>query len=141
MNWPTAVLALFFAVGATTAGAEVPTPQASAKKGARIAIEPAGFDFGQALQNKTLNHDFVLRNVGDEPLRIEDVRTTCGCTAALPNARVVPPGGQTRLQVSLQTRTSEGRLEKGVSIRSNDPTRNVLEIKLTVTVVKPAESK
>jgi hypothetical protein len=141
MKGLTAVLLLSLAVSAAAAGAQGPAPQAGAKKGARIAVEPASFDFGQALQNKTLNHDFVLRNVGDEPLRIEDVKTTCGCTAALPNARVVAPGGQTRLQVSLQTRTAEGRLEKGVTIRSNDPTRNVLEIKLNVTVVKSAESK
>jgi hypothetical protein len=141
MNWLTAVLSGFVAVSAATAGAEGAVPQASVKKGPRIVVEPASFDFGQALQNKTLTKDFVLRNLGDESLRIEDVKTTCGCTAALPNERVVPPGGQTRLQVSLQTRTAEGRLERSVNIRSNDPTRNVLEVKLSVTVVKPADSK
>ncbi len=141
MNWLTVVLA--GCVAASAAGAEVQSvaSQATAKKGPRIVVEPATFDFGQALQNKTLNKDFVLRNLGDESLRIEDVKTTCGCTAALPSERVVPAGGQTRLQVSLQTRTAEGRLERSVNIRSNDPTRSILEVKLSVTVVKPADSK
>jgi hypothetical protein len=141
MNWSVAVVSGFLAVSAVTAAADNAAPQANAKQGPRIAVEPATFDFGQALQNKTLTKDFVLRNLGDESLRIEDVRTTCGCTAALPTDRVVPPGGQTRLQVSLQTRTSEGRLEKSVNIRSNDPTHSVIEIRLNVTVVKPAAGK
>ena len=141
MNWLAALLSAFAALSAATAGPEGTAPQASPKKGPRIVVEPAGFDFGQALQNKTLPKDFVLRNVGDEALRIEDVRTSCGCTAALPSERVVPPGGQTRLHVELQTRTAEGRLEKIVYVRSNDPTRNVLEVKLRVTVDKPAAGK
>jgi hypothetical protein len=141
MKWLAAVLSGCVAVSAVSAGAQGVAPQATAKKGPRIVVEPATFDFGQALQNKTLNKDFVLRNLGDETLRIEEVRTSCGCTAALPNERVVPPGGQTRLQVSLQTRTAEGRLEKIVYVRSNDPTHSTLEVKLGVTVVKPADSK
>jgi hypothetical protein len=141
MNWLTALLSGFVALSAATAGAEGAAPQASPKKGPRIVVEPASFDFGQALQNKTLTKDFVLRNLGDESLRIEEVRTTCGCTAALPSERVVSPGGQTRLRVELQTRTAEGRLERSVNIRSNDPTRNVLEVKLKVAVVRPAAGK
>lgn len=141
MKWLTAVLSGCVAVSAATAGAQGVALQATAKKGPRIVVEPATFDFGQALPNKTLNKDFVLRNLGDETLRLEEVRTSCGCTAALPNERVVPPGGQTRLQVSLQTRTAEGRLEKTVYVRSNDPTHATLEVKLSVTVVKPADGK
>jgi hypothetical protein len=88
-----------------------------------------------------LAKDFVVRNLGNEPLQLEKPTTSCGCTAALPNESVVAPGGQTRLRVELQTRTSEGRLERTVYVRSNDPTRRVLEVKLSVTVAKSAGAK
>jgi hypothetical protein len=115
-----------------------PAP-ADGRRGPRIVVEPASFDFGEALQYKTLNKEFVVRNLGDEPLRLEDVKTSCGCTAALPNDRVVPPGGQTRLRVSLDTRSGEGRVERTIVIRSNDPRHELSEVKLVVTVVAGTE--
>jgi hypothetical protein len=136
-----AILSGCVALSATGAGAQSATPKATEGKGARIVIEPASFDFGQALQNKTLTKDFVVRNLGNEPLQLEKPTTSCGCTAALPNESVVAPGGQTRLRVELQTRTSEGRLEKTVYVRSNDPARRVIEVKLIVTVAKSAGAK
>jgi hypothetical protein len=130
------VTAILVSLAAAASAAPSATPSATAGKGPRIAVEPASFDFGQALMNKTLTKDFILHNFGDEPLRIGDVTTSCGCTAALPSERVIPPGGHTRLSVSLQTRSSEGRLQKTVYVGSNDPAHATLEINLTVTVVR-----
>jgi hypothetical protein len=107
----------------------------AAAKGPKIRVEPATFDFGKALPNKTLEKEFSLRNFGSQDLVIENVSTTCGCTAALMDSKVIKPGGTTPLRVSLQTREYSGKVERTILVRSNDPTTALLEIKVQVTVV------
>ena len=55
-------------------------------------------------------------------------------------SKVVKPGASTRLLVSLQTRTSSGKLQKSVLVKSNDPAKGLYELKLEATVA-PAETK
>jgi Protein of unknown function (DUF1573) len=102
--------------------------------GPRISIEPASFDFGKALPNKTLTKDFVLKNIGTEDLVIERVTTTCGCTVASGWSKLVKPGDATTLKVSLATRTSRGRLERKVLVKSNDPQKDTAEVTVVATV-------
>jgi hypothetical protein len=111
-----------------------------AAKGPRIRVEPSSFDFGKAVQNRTLGKEFSLRNFGTEDLVIENITTTCGCTAALMDGnKVIKPGGTAPLRVSLETRDSSGKVERRILVRSNDPTTSLLEIKVEVTVVSPTK--
>jgi len=116
------------------APAEAPAPAP------RLAVEPESFDFGRAVQHKTLSKEFSLRNYGTADLVIEGVSTTCGCTAALLDSKVVKPGGSTPLRVSLETRNYTGKLERRVLIRSNDKGAARFELKIAATVV-PVDPK
>ena len=102
--------------------------------GPRIRVEPESFDFGNALPDKVLRKDFTIRNFGDAALVIEGVSTTCGCTAALPEARRVEPGRSTLLRVTLETRRYAGKVERRVIVRSNDPRTPVAEVRVSATV-------
>jgi hypothetical protein len=106
----------------------------TAGAGPRIRVEPESFDFGNAAQNKTLRKEFSIRNFGTVDLLIESVTTTCGCTAALTESKVVKPGGSTPLRVSLETRAYKGRVQRSVMVRSNDPQAALVEVKVEVTV-------
>jgi hypothetical protein len=110
------------------------TTDAEEAKAPRIAVDPAAFDFGKALQNKTPPKDFVLRNLGATDLEISRVSTTCGCTAALAASTVIKPGASTTLSVDLQTRTYTGKVERRILIESNDA-KSPLELKVQATVV------
>jgi hypothetical protein len=136
--WVVAVLALAAgpAFAQQPAGAPAETAAASAR-GPRIAVEPPVFDFGKAQQEKTLEKEFTVKNLGNEDLVIEGVSTTCGCTVAEGYAKLVKPGASTPLRVKLQTRTVVGRLSRSVLIRSNDPSGRPLELKVEATVEKP----
>lgn len=127
------VLALALAAGSLTALPAEPAPGAS---GPRISVEPEAFDFGKALQNKVLHKDFVIRNIGTEDLVIDRVSTTCGCTVAAGYSKLVKPGQSTTMSVQLQTRTYNGRVERKVLVRSNDATRDPLELKVQATIVR-----
>jgi hypothetical protein len=108
-------------------------------KGPRISVDPVSFDFGRAVQNKTLEKEFHVQNFGDADLVIEGVTTTCGCTAAFMDEdnKVMKPGASRPLRVTLQTREYKGRVARTVLVRSNDPTRSLMEIKVEATVVPP----
>jgi uncharacterized protein DUF1573 len=121
---------------AAVAGAGDPKPTPAG--GARIAVEPPSFDFGKAIQNKTLQKEFSIKNYGDADLVVDSVSTSCGCTVADGYSKVVKPGASTHLNVSLQTRTSTGKLQKSVLIKSNDPTKALYELKLEAVVAAPA---
>ncbi len=114
-----------------------PAQKAPPAKGPRFSIEPTAFDFGKAVQNKTLSKEFTIHNYGTEDLVIESVSTTCGCTVADGYAKVIKPGGSTPMRVSLETRTYRGKVERTVMIRSNDPSGKPAELRVQVTVAEP----
>jgi len=122
---------------ATPGDKATPAEKAPAPKGPRFSIEPTAFDFGKAVQNKTLSKEFTIHNYGTEDLVIENVSTTCGCTVADGYAKVIKPGGSTPLRVSLETRTYRGKVERSVLIRSNDPSGKPAELKVQVMVAEP----
>jgi len=119
----------------TALAAQVPV--GASAKGPRIAVEPAQFDFGQAVKGKELNKEFSIRNFGAEDLVIDNVTTSCGCTAALLNDKdkIIKPGGSAPLKVTLRT-SAPGKMMKSVLIRSNDPAKATYELKVEATVVE-----
>jgi hypothetical protein len=107
-------------------------------RGPRIRVEPDSFDFGKVLPNRTLRKEFRLRNLGDEPLVIERVSRSCGCTAAAPEVSTLAAGESTPLRVTVETRTASGTVEHEVLVQSNDSKTPTLKIRLRATVVAEA---
>jgi hypothetical protein len=128
----TMMAAALLAALSTTAAAQAPAEA----RGPRIAVDPTVFDFGKAQQEKTLEKEFTIRNLGSEDLVIEGVSTTCGCTVAEGYSKVIKPGSSTPLRVKLQTRNNFGRLSRSVLIKSNDPSGRPLELKVEATVAR-----
>ena len=127
------LLPLWLTIGLPAGRAE-DTKKAPEAKGPRIAVEPPRFDFGRAVQNKTLNTEFSIRNFGSEDLVIENVSTSCGCTVAALKTKIVKPGGSTALSVTLHTRQSQGKISKTVLISSNDPVKPRYELQVQASV-------
>lgn len=105
----------------------------SKSDGPRMEISPADHDFGNVPQNQKLVYEFLVMNTGSEELEIKRLSTTCGCTAAITKDRTVPPGGSTKLEVTLETRKYKGFIERSVSVASNDPGR-VQQVRLKAFV-------
>jgi hypothetical protein len=121
-------------VGALPAGAPLLDAAEEAARVPRVAISPERFDFGSVLPNQELFHAFVVRNVGSADLVLEKPTTSCGCTVVEGYTPLVKPGTSTTLKVKLKTPPNAGRLQKSVLVRSNDPARATVELKLEATV-------
>lgn len=64
--------------------------------------------------------DFRLRNAGTEPLVINNVATTCGCTVADYDKEPVPPGGTAVIKVHYHgSERTSGAFVKVLTVFSN----------------------
>jgi hypothetical protein len=97
---------------------------------ARIEFGDTVFDFGTMYQHQEVTHFFTFRNVGAAPLNIGKVKSTCGCTAAMPEKRELQPGEETKLKVTFKSGTFRDRITKHVHVDSNDP----VEPRVTLTI-------
>ena len=127
--WPPAVAVALLAIA--------PWLRADGTAGARLAVEPPSFDFGNVRPEKRLLKELMLRNFGDAELVIKKVSTTCGCTVAGAYLTRVAPGASTTLRIAFTTPAAAGRTEQTVTIESNDPEHPKVDIKVSATVVAP----
>jgi len=118
-------LALVFAAGLGAAEESRP----------RVALDEPVFDFGTVDRGARVDHTFRVPNRGGATLRIDHVKSSCGCTVAVLSEREVPPGGEARVAVSLDTARLAGRTTKTVNVYTNDPDAPVVGLSLAGQVV------
>jgi hypothetical protein len=99
-----------------------------------IELQELEHDFGDIHQGVKLSHDFTVKNAGNSDLIIREINPSCGCTAAVLEDPVIPPGKQTAIRVTFDTTGFAGNKSKTVRIYSNDPARSseVLRIKANI---------
>ena len=78
-------------------------------------------DFGKVKEGNVVEYTFKFHNKGNETLTIKDVRTSCGCTAALVSSEKLEPGIEGTLKVELDTKNRSGKMSRTITIQSNDP--------------------
>lgn len=95
----------------------------------KLVVAPEIYDFGEAPSGESVQATFTLRNEGDAPLHVADVRTSCGCTTTVLEKRDLAPGEEMPLAATLSLKNRRGPQSKRVTIGSNDPDQpNVLAI-------------
>jgi len=95
-----------------------------------VQIEAPVFDFGTALNGVAVKHVFRLKNVGTAPLIIGGVQTSCGCTAARPTKNTVAPGDESEIAVTFDTRSDKGPASRTITVLTNDPKHQQLNLTL-----------
>ena len=107
--------------------------------GASVTVAVAGgvlhvpeevFDFGEQPNTVEVSHDFVLRNAGDAPLSIRDIKSGCGCTVAAVDTSDIPPGGETCVTVRFKLAGRNGPQDKSVAVETDDSARPVAILRL-----------
>ena len=101
----------------------------------RLELPQPVFAFGTVERGAHVEHTFTLRNTGAAELRIEHVKSSCGCTVAVASAREIPPGGEGRVFVTLDTARMAGVRSKTVTVYTNDPAAAAVGLTLTGEVV------
>jgi len=73
------------------------------------------------LTGEEIKGKLVLKNKGDELLKIHGVSSTCGCTTLKLKERKIKLGLEVDLDFVVDTRGKLGMVEKTITIHSNDP--------------------
>jgi len=77
------------------------------------------YDFGEVLNGDTVSHVFAFSNVGTEPLIINDISTSCGCTVANWSKKPVMVGERGFVHVKFSKRHDPGLHQKIFVVKAN----------------------
>ncbi|MDD4341872.1 MAG: DUF1573 domain-containing protein [Kiritimatiellae bacterium] len=113
-----------------------PPADTTAALAPKIVCPETVYDFGERESDQVVEHHFVVRNEGTLSLEIRNVRASCGCTAVKPTDNVVPPGGETTIQVRFNLRGRNGRQIKTIFVQSNDPETPNVNLQIQGTIVQ-----
>ena len=105
-------------------------PASTETQAPRIVFQELLHDFGTVEQGDQVNHLFKFTNQGSRDLRIESVKTSCGCTAAVISSEVTAPGQEGTISATFDTSKFFGDRVKTVSVHSNDPLQPVTTLTL-----------
>jgi len=103
-----------------------------AQGGPGIAVSDSVWDFGEITAALPVGHAFKLKNIGEAPLLILRVETSCGCAVAILADSAIQPGREAPLRVTLNAANlAPGTLsEKNVTLTCNDPREPVKTLTL-----------
>jgi hypothetical protein len=86
------------------------------------------FDFGEVYQGEKVMHVFEFVNAGQDPLLIDRVRSSCGCTAALVSDKNLAPGAKGKVQTNFDSARFRGHVSKTIYLYSNDPVKPLVQL-------------
>ncbi|MEM9290749.1 MAG: DUF1573 domain-containing protein [Acidobacteriota bacterium] len=97
------------------------TLPAAAEEGApRAVVDEPLVDLGVVPKGNKVDAIFIIRNEGDAPLEITDVRPGCGCTVA-DYDKVIAPGESGRISSEVDTTNLFGPNNQSILVLTNDP--------------------
>lgn len=111
---------LLFAIVASLAGCGRQSGQVAKADGTpQISFETDSYNFGTIVQGEKVSHTFTFRNIGDGNLVINDVTTSCGCTASKYSVEPVAPGENGTVEVIFDSYGREGKQLKSANVWTN----------------------
>jgi hypothetical protein len=103
----------------------------------RIEVVPDRLDFGDLQEWETRDAEVIIRNTGDQVLRIRQIESTCGCTVPELAVKQLGPGAETVMNVHFNAKTFQGPQHRYLHIYSNDPVRGSFDFLVTADIKVP----
>lgn len=119
------------------APAPAPAPAAPIPTDGKPRIESPQpvYNFGEVDNSQDIKHDFIIRNAGGAPLEIRDVKTSCGCTVAQPEKKLLHPGEETKIPATLKLQGKQGAQKRTITVFTNDPDTPAFKLDFEGTAV------
>ena len=92
----------------------------SDKSGPRVEFESTIKDFGEVAPKSVHEFEYRFKNVGDKPLVVSYVQSTCGCTIPSLSKKEYAPGEKGVIKVKYTASSRAGKVTKKVYFHSND---------------------
>ncbi len=92
-------------------------------------------NFGEIKEGEKVMHTFRFKNTGSNPLKVENVKASCGCTTPRWTKEEVAPGAEGMIEVEFNSQGRAGVARKTVTVTTNSEPRNKI-LSFTGEVVK-----
>src|SRR5471030_2420600 len=86
------------AVNAQSGNLNTPTPAAAPKEEV-LQLKETSYSFGKIPQGRPVIHVFQIVNTGKQPLLLENVQASCGCTTPEWSRESIAPGATVPIKV------------------------------------------
>lgn len=107
-----------FMIHAQSSPGKSPNPVAATKVEI-LRLKESSYSFGKIPQGRPVIHVFTIQNVGTEPLLLENVQASCGCTTPEWSREPIAPGAEAPIKVGYNA-YAEGHFNKTVTILYNN---------------------
>lgn len=96
-----------------------------------LQIKEMEHNFGKIPQGKPVYYTFQIINTGNQPLKLDDVHASCGCTTPEWSRDAISAGATANIKVGYNA-AAEGDFDKTITITYNTDQTKVIKIKGTV---------
>ena len=114
-------------------------PTASGKNtdaASALHVVPASYDFGVISKvDGVVETTFVIENSSDNEISITEITTSCGCTTAEIDEKVIPAGGSRQLSVFFDPdfhKEPEGKFSRTVFLQTSENEEILAEIEVEI---------
>jgi hypothetical protein len=92
------------------------------------------FNFGEVAEGNKVEHVFKFKNTGSNPLRVNNVKPSCGCTTPDWTKEDIAPGGEGFVKVEFDSKGKQGVQKKSVTVtfENTDPKNKILNFNCEV---------
>jgi hypothetical protein len=151
ISMPLALMAQVATPVVVTPPTPVPTPTVDTKTAPKLTCSKPNFDFGNVDEGPDIVHEFHCKNSGHGKLIVNNVSTSCGCTAAVAQKKgtkegsaasypvTFAPGETVIIKATYHTSGRPGHATKVITVASNDPANMNFQLKLDMTVVREVD--
>jgi len=94
-----------------------------------IKVTEESFDFGEIIEGKMASHEFQVTNSGNQPLILNNVQPSCGCTSPHWTKEPIMPGKTGIIKATYNSAGRPGPFNKSLTIISNVGSPKILHIK------------
>jgi hypothetical protein len=99
--------------------------------GASLKFSNEEHNFGTVPEGPSVSYDFEFKNTTSEPVQLESVRASCGCTTPNWSKEPILPGKSSKITATYNTKGRPGSFYKTITVKSTAG-QKVLKIKGTV---------
>lgn len=105
----------------------------------KVQVDPMVIDLGTIDEGNSFERFLEVKNVGDGVLVVEEVKTSCGCTAAAVDGTTELKAGQSqKVKVTFNSKgQQEGDITKKLTVTTNDPAQKSTEVTLKAKIHVP----
>ena len=101
----------------------------------KIVFEKEVYDFGQIAPRTKNNCEFKFTNAGRGPLKIEKIKSSCGCTVPELTKKEYASGESGSIKVAYRTGSHPGSRKRYITVPSNDKARPTVRLTIKARIV------